>query len=49
MSDELHLTVVKPFGEYARGERITDPDKVAELLASHPEHVVKHLPHDREG
>ena len=44
MADEKHLTVVKPFGDYARGDRITDPAEVAAVLESHPSHVVPHAP-----
>jgi hypothetical protein len=29
-----HLIVSEPFGDYARGSRITDPDEVAKVLAS---------------
>jgi hypothetical protein len=44
MSETLHLTVKMPFGDYARGDRITDPETVAAVLESHPHHVVKHAP-----
>lgn len=27
------LVVVQPFGDYQRGDRITDPAKIAEVLA----------------
>ena len=40
-----HLTVVQPFGGYNKGDHITDPDKVAEVLASANAHsVVKRFP-----
>ena len=29
-----HLVVIRPFGDYQRGDKITDPDKVAEILNS---------------
>lgn len=44
MAEVLHLTVIVPFGDYARGERITDPATVAAILETHPHHVVKHAP-----
>ena len=44
MPDTLHLTVTMPFSDYARGDRITDPDTVAALIKSHPSHVVVHAP-----
>lgn len=28
------LVVVQPFGDYQRGDRITDPAKIADVLAS---------------
>jgi hypothetical protein len=28
----MHLTVIHPFGEYARGDKIFDEDKIAEIL-----------------
>ena len=28
----MHLTVIHPFGEYARGDKIYDEDKIAEIL-----------------
>jgi hypothetical protein len=41
---EFHLTVVEPFGGYAKGDEITDPDKVEEILSSeHEHHVVKRV------
>lgn len=39
---KYHLTVVHEFGNYNRGQRITDPDEVASVLAGHNHtHVVK--------
>lgn len=38
----MHLTVVQPFGEYAKGEKITDPKKIKAVLESeNAGHVVK--------
>lgn len=40
-----HLTVVQPFALYKRGDHITDPQKVAEVLAGPFAHsVVKRHP-----
>ena len=36
-----HLSVTQAFGDYARGDRITDADTVAEIFASHPQNVVR--------
>lgn len=33
-----HLVVVLPFGDYQRGDRITDAGKVAEILAGENAH-----------
>lgn len=33
------LVVVRDFADYKKGERITDPDKVAELAVTHEHHV----------
>lgn len=39
---EFHLTVREPFGGYAKGAEITDPEKVAEILSGeHEHHVIK--------
>jgi hypothetical protein len=27
-----HLTVIHPFGNYKRGDKITDPEKIKEIL-----------------
>ncbi|MBM2884098.1 hypothetical protein JFK97_06810 [Chromobacterium phragmitis] len=36
------LVVRQPFGDYQRGDKITDPQKVADILAGENEsHVVK--------
>jgi hypothetical protein len=41
---EFHLTVVEPFGGYKKGDEITDPDKVKEILSGENEHhVVKRV------
>ena len=38
----LVLTVIHPFGDYRRGDRITDPDTIKEVLASeNAHHAVK--------
>ncbi|MDW3683106.1 hypothetical protein RA280_15375 [Cupriavidus sp. CV2] len=36
----FHLTVIEPFGGYAKGDEITDPAEVARVLASENEHHV---------
>jgi hypothetical protein len=36
-----HLSVTQAFGDYARGDRITDPDTVAAVFESHPQNVVR--------
>lgn len=39
---DFHLTVREPFGNYAKGDEITDPAEVARVLASENEpHVLK--------
>lgn len=42
----LVLTVIHPFGDYARGHRIKDPAEIEEVLAGeNPHHTVKsHVP-----
>ena len=35
------LTVTQEFGDYVRGQLITDADAILSILASHPHHVVK--------
>lgn len=29
----MHLTVIYPFGDYVRGDKITDEEKIQEVLA----------------
>lgn len=42
----FHLTVVQPFGNYKKGDHITDPDKIAAALVGPNAHsVVKRFPH----
>ena len=42
MTENLHLYVRTPFHDYAKGDRITDPTIVAELLAGETSsHVMK--------
>lgn len=36
----FHLTVIEPFGGYAKGDEITDQAEVARILASENEHHV---------
>ena len=36
-----HLSVTQPFGDYARGDRITDANTVASVLETHPQNVVR--------
>ena len=38
---DIHLIVRQPFGDYARGDRITEPDEVARLSGECGEHVVR--------
>ena len=40
-----HLTVTEPFGDYKRGDHITDPSVIAKVKESHPQHVVQRFPH----
>lgn len=35
------LMVKEPFGDYAFGHRITDPDEMKRVLASHPDFVLR--------
>ena len=37
----FHLIVRQPFGEYSRGDRITEPDDVARLASEAAEHVAR--------
>lgn len=37
----FELVVTRPFGDYAVGQRITDPETVADVLAEHHASVVK--------
>ena len=38
----MHLTVVQPFGDYAKGEKIHDPEEIEAVLESENDgHVVK--------
>lgn len=37
----IALVVVQPFASYAKGDQITDPNTVNDLLKDHPHHVVK--------
>lgn len=37
---EFHLIVREPFGGYAKGEKITDPEKITEILSGENEHHV---------
>jgi hypothetical protein len=39
-----HLTVNQPFGNYKRGDHITDEAVVAKVVKTHPQHVVKRFP-----
>ncbi len=32
------LVVIHPFGDYQRGDRISDPDKIAEVMESENAH-----------
>lgn len=41
-----HLTIVNPFGNYRKGDHITDATEVAKVLAGPNAHsVVKRFPH----
>lgn len=35
------LVVVQPFAGHAKGDRITDPDTIAKVLADHDNRVLK--------
>ncbi len=37
----FHLIVRQPFGEYSRGDRITEAEEVARLAADAAEHVTR--------
>jgi hypothetical protein len=37
---DMHLVVVMPFGGFARGDIITDPTKIAQVLAGEHAHAV---------
>jgi hypothetical protein len=39
-----HLTVNQPFGNYKRGDHITDQDVIAKVVKTHPQHVVRRFP-----
>lgn len=39
----MHLIVSMDFGDYKRGDRISDPALVTKFLASHPHYVTKVL------
>lgn len=36
----IALVVIEPFADYVKGDRITDRDKVKELMETHRHHVV---------
>lgn len=36
-----HLVVTDPFADYAKGDRITDPDKIKTALELQPNRVVR--------
>jgi hypothetical protein len=39
---DMHLVVVRPFGGLARGDLITDPNRIGDILAGeHAAHVVR--------
>ncbi|MBV8401133.1 MAG: hypothetical protein JOZ17_20725 [Acetobacteraceae bacterium] len=39
---DLHLIVVRPFGGLARGDTVTDPKRISDILNSeHASHVVR--------
>lgn len=38
---KTHLVVTQPFADYAKGEHITDPEKMAHALEHHHAHVVR--------
>ena len=37
----FHLVVRHPFGDYSRGDRITDPDDVVRLAVDAADHVAR--------
>lgn len=39
-----HLVVIHPFGSYAKGQAITDPDEVAGILNSPKHQFVNKVP-----
>jgi hypothetical protein len=38
---DYHLVCVHPFGKYQKGQVVTDPDEVAELLDDREHHFVR--------
>jgi hypothetical protein len=46
---ETALVVMQPFASYAKGDRITDPSKVTEILQDHPHRVIKISVPDQES
>lgn len=36
-----HLIVVQPYGKYAKGQKITDPDEIEKVLQNRKHHFVK--------
>lgn len=43
-----HLVVVSPFGQYKKGDKITDPQKVSEVLSSEQSDSVVKIPIQEE-
>lgn len=41
---DFHLVVTNPFGAYAAGDVISDPDLVGQLTQTHDDRVVKIAP-----
>ena len=41
---QLHLVITSPFGTFATGDVVADPDIVEQLLQTHAERVVKVVP-----
>lgn len=41
MDQNYHLVCVNPFGKYVKGQTITDPNEVTELLADREHHFVR--------
>jgi hypothetical protein len=37
---DMHLVVVKPFGGFVRGDIITDPTKIAQVMTGEHAHAV---------